>query len=127
MSAVPPLRLRRLWYTIGGLLLLGVLVVSLLPAPGDIGVGDKTSHLLVYFMLSGWFSVLAANSRILVSSLVGLVLFGMLIEWLQGMTGYRYAEWGDVLANTLGCALGAFAYLAPLRRLFAAIDARLGA
>ena len=58
-------------------------------------------------------------------SVFGLMLYGMLIEWLQGMTGYRYAEWGDVFANGLGCLLGMIAYLPPLRRLFAAIDARL--
>ena len=118
------LKLIRLWYGLGFLLLLAVMVASLLPAP-DIGVGDKSSHLLVYFVLSGWFSLIAANRTILVYSLVGLVLFGILIEGLQGLTGYRYAEWGDVLANSLGCLLGSIGYLPPLRRLFAVIDARL--
>ena len=118
------LKLLRLWYGLGFLLLLVVMVASLLPAP-DIGVGDKPSHLLVYFVLSGWFSLIAVDRTIHVCSLVGLVLFGILIEGLQGLTGYRYAEWGDVLANSLGCLLGSIGYLPPLRRLFAVIDARL--
>jgi VanZ family protein len=103
------------------------MVASLLPAPPNIGVGDKSGHLLVYFVLSAWFSLIARNRVVLACSLLGLVLFGMLIEWLQGLTGYRYAEWGDVLANSLGCALGASGYLPPLRRLFAAFDLRLAA
>ena len=120
-----PLKLICLWYALGALLLLAVLLVSLLPAPVDPGISDKSGHLLVYLLLSGWFSLLASNRRVLVVSLLGLVLYGMLIEWLQGFTGYRYAEWGDVLANSIGCALGTVGYLPPLRRLFASLDARL--
>ena len=120
-----PLKLIRLWYALGCLLLLAVMVASLMPAP-DIGVSDKASHLLTYLVLSGWFSLLARNRMILAWSILGLLLYGMLIEWLQGMTGYRYAEWGDVLANGLGCLLGTIGYLPALRRLFAILDARFG-
>ena len=118
-------RLLRLWYAVGAGLLLLAAIVSLIPLQADIGVGDKPSHLLVYFVLSGWFSLIAADRAILLYSLVGLVIFGILIEGLQGLTGYRYAEWGDVFANSLGCLLGSIGYLPPLRRLFAVIDARL--
>lgn len=120
-----PYKLVRLWYTLGAILLLAVMVVSLIPMPDDVSVSDKTGHLFVYLVLSGWFSLLARDRGILGLSLLGLVLYGMLIELLQGLTGYRSAEWGDVIANTLGCALGTLGYLPPLRRFFGAVDARL--
>ena len=56
----PGLKLAKLWYLLGGLMLLMVGTVSLVPAP-DIGVGDKLSHLFTYFFLAGWFSLLATN------------------------------------------------------------------
>jgi VanZ family protein len=105
-------------------MLFAVAFVSLMPAP-DLGVGDKLSHLLTYTLLSGWFCLLARHRVALACSIGGLIAYGMMIEWLQGLTGYRYAEWGDVIANGAGCLLGALGYLSPLRRAFAGIDEKL--
>ena len=108
------------------LMLLGVAGLSLMPVDGiDIGASDKTLHLLTYCLLAGWFCLLARNRVALARSVVALIAYGVLIEWLQGMTGYRYAEWGDVVANASGCLLGTLGYLAPVRRLFNRVDARL--
>ncbi|MNJ74215.1 VanZ like family protein [compost metagenome] len=41
----------------------------------------------------------------------GLLGYGVLIELLQGLTGYRFAEWADLLADGLGIALGVLAYV----------------
>jgi hypothetical protein len=90
-----PLKLVKVWYFIGATMLAGVALVSLMPAP-DIGVSDKLSHLVTYFLLSGWFSLLAGNRASLGWTAIGLIGYGMLIELLQGMTTYRYPEWGDV-------------------------------
>ena len=49
----------------------------------------------------------------------------VLIELLQAQTGYRYAEWGDVLANSNGCVAGSLLYFTPLRRLMRYIDGKL--
>jgi VanZ family protein len=35
-----------------------------------------------------------------------LLLYGGLIEVLQALTPYRYAEWFDVLANAAGLLIG---------------------
>lgn len=118
------LRLIRLWYACGAAMLLAVAVVSLLPAPA-IGVSDKLSHLLTYAVLSGWFCLLARHRAALACSIGALLAYGMLIEWLQGLTGYRYAEWGDVAANGAGCLLGTLGYVRPLRLAFARLDAKL--
>ena len=120
----PRLRLVHLWYGCGVAMLLAVAVVSLIPAP-DIGVSDKLSHLLTYTLLSGWFCLLARQRTALACSMVALIAYGMMIEWLQSLTGYRYAEWGDVIANGAGCLLGTLGYLRPLRRAFARVDEKL--
>ncbi len=119
------LRLAPLWYGIGALLLAAVALASLLPAPPQVAVGDKVSHLLTYFVLSGWFAVLARDAKILLLSALGLLVYGGLIELLQGMTGYRYAEWADLAANGIGIGAGLLCYPTPLRRLLRFIDARL--
>ena len=126
-KAAPGLRLVRLWYGLGALLLLAVAAASLLPPPPDLGVGDKFTHLLVYSVLGAWFALLAADRRLLALSVASLLLYGMLLEWLQGMTAYRYAEWGDVIANGAGIGAGAVVFFTPLRRWFGAVDRRLAA
>ena len=118
------LKLIRIWYVLGAMMLVAVAVVSLMPAP-DTGVSDKFSHLLTYFLLAGWFAMLARNRVMLGWTLSALITYGMLLELLQGQTGYRFAEWGDVVANSLGAAFGVTLYFTPLRRLFRLVDDRL--
>jgi len=118
------LRLIWLWAAIGFAMLVVVAFVSLMPAP-DIGVSDKLSHLVTYFILSGWFSLLAVSRISLGWTVIGLVGYGMLIEFLQGMTAYRYPEWGDVLANGAGVLAGILFYFSPLPRLLRFVDSRL--
>ncbi len=118
------LKLLRIWYALGLLMLVGVATASLIPLP-DIGVSDKFSHLLTYFLLASWFGMLARDRFILIWTLAGLIAYGMLLELLQGQTGYRYAEWGDVVANSIGALAGMTLYFTPLRRLFRFVDNRL--
>ena len=115
------LKLVKTWYACGALMLGIVAILSLMPAP-QTGVSDKLAHLLTYFLLSGWFALIARNRVVLGWSLLGLIGYGMLIELLQAGTGYRYAEWGDVVANSGGCVAGSLLYFTPLRRLARAID-----
>ena len=105
-------------------MLVVVAYVSLMPAP-DIGVNDKLSHLLTYFLLAGWFGLLARSRIVLGWTIVALIAYGMIIELLQGQTGYRFAEWGDVVANSVGCFAGGTLYFTPLRRLLRFVDATL--
>lgn len=120
-SAAKTLGLRGLWYACGAGLLVVVAVLSLLPVP-DVGVGDKLSHLLTYAVLGGWFGLLVTRPAGLGLVFAGLLAYGALIELLQGMTGYRYAEWGDLLANAIGLLLGLPLYFTPLRRLLYEVD-----
>lgn len=90
-------------------------IASLIPL-GDLSVGafsptDKMLHTGAYFGMSLiWmlFYLLKVEKKqnystafIVISVLV--IIFGMLIEVLQGaLTTYRQPEWADVVANSLG-------------------------
>jgi len=126
VTTQPPrqLQLIRLWSAIGLAMLVVVAFVSLIPAP-DVGVNDKVSHLLTYCLLVAWFGLLARNRIILGWTIIALIAYGMIIEWLQGQTGYRFAEWGDVIANSVGCLVGGALYFTPLHRLMRKLDAML--
>ena len=113
----------RAWYALGALLLIGVAIVSLMPV-ANTGVNDKFGHLLTYALLAGWFAVIARNVRVLCISLIALVGYGILIEWLQSLTSYRMAEMGDVVANALGCVIGGLFYRTPLNRVLQRLEER---
>ena len=123
-TSIRQLQLSGLWYLLGAGLLVAVAIVSLMPAP-DVGVSDKVSHLVTYFFLAGWFGLLARHRLELGWTVAALIVYGMIIELLQAQTGYRFAEWGDVIANAAGCFCGATLYFTPLQRLFRVIDAKL--
>ena len=123
-NSLQQLQLIWLWSAIGVGMLVVVAYVSLMPAP-DIGVNDKLSHLLTYFLLAGWFGLLARSRIVLGWTIVAFIAYGMIIELLQGQTGYRFAEWGDVVANSVGCFAGGTLYFTPLRRLLRFVDATL--
>jgi VanZ family protein len=113
-----------IWYQLGALMLLVVGALSLLPAP-EIAVNDKLGHLFVYLVLAAWFGLLAESRIALLWTGLGLLAYGILIELLQSMTSFRFAEWGDVLANLIGIAIGLLVFFTPLRRVLAAIDGLL--
>ena len=122
-----PLRLAWLWYLAGILLLFGVAILSLIQLPpGGPQVNDKLTHLLVYALLSGWFSILARQLSALIWVIAGLIAYGILIELLQSLTAYRQAEWGDVMANSAGVLLGIGLHFTPAMRILEILDRRLG-
>lgn len=87
-------------------LLATILVLSLLPpsAPLPTTGWDKSNHLLGFALL-GWLGMRAHPGRV-GWVLAGLLAYGALVELLQSLTPYRFAEWGDLLADALGAVLG---------------------
>ena len=86
--------------------LLGVLVLSLMPPSPEMPTTgwDKSNHLLGFAMpmlLGRW--AYAGRTRAMV---IGLMAFGALIEVLQSLTPYRFAEWADLLADGVGLFCG---------------------
>jgi len=93
---------KRLGLMIGWLMVVTVWLLSLLPlsSPVDTVQGsDKIGHFLAYFGMTFWFLHLTANRWVVVCL---LIIMGFVIEVLQGLTGYRYFEWADFLANAVG-------------------------
>lgn len=87
---------------------LSVLVLSLLPTSTPLpSTGwDKSNHVLGFAILGLLGSL--GYQRQEVRIVAGLIAFGALIEVLQGLSGYRFAEWGDLLSDVIGIALGIF-------------------
>jgi len=111
------LQLRKLWFALAYSLTLAVGVLSLIPGP-DIGASDKLAHFLTYAVLSAAFSLIVEQRKSLWLILTGLIVYGLLLEFLQGLTGYRFEDMADALANSLGVLTGLVFYFSPLHDIF---------
>jgi VanZ family protein len=89
-------------------LALAVVVLSLIPRPPEPGIEhrDKLYHLVAYFVLMHWFVQLHPGNAARAGLAAGFVTMGVILEWLQGLSGYREASALDVVANTAGVLLG---------------------
>jgi VanZ family protein len=78
----------------------------LLPSPSSLPTTgwDKTNHLLGFFLLS-LLGLRAYPSRAIVV-LLGLLMYGGMIEVLQSFTPDRFAELADLIADGLGLIAG---------------------
>ena len=99
---------RRLWLIVGWALILLVIYLSVAPVAIHTNVeqGDKFMHALTYASLMGWFSnlyIMPSRRRSLAAAFVAM---GIALEFVQGWTGYRTFDVADMLANTVGVAVG---------------------
>ena len=82
--------------------------LSLTPAPPtlDFEHGDKLGHFLAYGALMFLFCMIyqKRNARLLHAAV--FVLMGVGLEFIQGWLVYRTYDPLDMLANTIGVALG---------------------
>lgn len=107
----------RIWQLAFGVALVAVAWTSLLPPddlPPDMGISDKVVHALAYTAL-GALAVLSSIRWPVAIALV--VAFGLLLEILQGLSGYRSFEWADLLADAVGAAVGALLTVVVTRRV----------
>jgi VanZ family protein len=107
-SANTSSRLRRLWTTLGVLMILLVLYLSLRPEPAEPppqGI-DKLEHALAYGALMFWFAHLQPVARDRLRLAIGLAGMGVAIECLQGLMGHRHFSAADMAANAVGVLLG---------------------
>jgi len=115
------LKLLMFWYVLAFIGLLALTVVSLIPVP-DLGGSDKVGHFIAYAMLSAFFSLLVDQRKSLWRILFGLIIYGLLLEFLQGLTSYRSGDLADAVANSLGVMTGLAFYFSPLRRVLRKVD-----
>jgi VanZ family protein len=96
----------RLWLLGGWLGIILTLVLSLTPPLLDESSGstDKLVHLCGYAVLTLWWAQLITRQRWKLA--ISVVLFGISIELLQGLTPHRQPDVLDALANTCGVLLG---------------------
>ncbi|MGB5512280.1 MAG: VanZ family protein [Woeseiaceae bacterium] len=66
---------------------------------------DKWMHAATFLVLSLWYAG-QYRPRSYWRIAVGLMAFGLFIEFCQRMVGYRMADWADVGANTIGIVIG---------------------
>jgi hypothetical protein len=102
----PALRLLPLWLTTGWVLIAAVIYLSLVPAPPELDLpqGDKVGHVLAYAVLMFWFMQIYGRWPVRLAA--GFVALGIVLEIVQGLTGYRTFDVHDMGANTVGVALG---------------------
>lgn len=115
-------------YVLIGLTLIGIVVwLSLAQLSGvpDFQSSDKVGHVLAYMALAFWHSQYVRPPGPMVICCIGLILLGISMEWAQSLTDYRLAEWGDVVANTLGVLIGAALGLTPLGQVLIRIERAL--
>ncbi|MDA8255911.1 MAG: VanZ family protein [Betaproteobacteria bacterium] len=98
--------LQRLWRGLGWLGVVVTLMVSLMPPALEVGSGhtDKIVHLAGYAVLMFWWAQLVTRQRWKLA--LAIVLFGLAIEGLQGLTPDRLPDLLDALANSGGVLLG---------------------
>ncbi len=102
-------KLRKAWLALGWGWIAVVAYLSLIPYPPESirfpGV-DKLQHALAYGLLMLWFCQVYVRRMQRLLAGVLLVALGIVVEFLQGMTGYRLFEPGDMIANAAGVLAG---------------------
>ncbi|MCB1667062.1 MAG: VanZ family protein [Porticoccaceae bacterium] len=100
---------KSIWGAIFLASLVSILVLSILPDSGAeqrFPGQDKMAHAIGFFWLyvTGWLGLRVTSSTALLA--LSLAVYGVLIEALQYLGGYRSAELLDFAADVFGIALG---------------------
>ena len=109
-KAGPELKLRFLWIATGYMLVVLVVFLSLTSNPINTGMSfpyeDKLYHAFAYFTLMFWFSQIYHDSFQRNMIAVVFIFMGFMLEYLQSFDPKRFAELGDMAANTAGVVMG---------------------
>jgi hypothetical protein len=107
LASAPALRLRPLWTALGWSFVGLVVYLSLTSDPPDLGVRHAfaVGHVVAYFWLMIWFAQLHHAARMRALLAAGFFALGAVLEWIQGLTGYRMFDYADMAANGLGIVI----------------------
>ncbi len=101
---------RKLWLSLGWLLVGAVIYLSLTPRLPPEALrflnADKIGHLLAYAILMAWFCQLFWHMNERLKLGLAFATMGIALEFVQGLIGYRYFDYADMLANVLGVVAG---------------------
>ena len=98
--------IERMWWAAGWFGVALTLAASLMPPALDTSGShtDKIIHLAGYALLMFWWAQLVIRPRWKLA--VAVILFGVAIELLQGLTPNRQPDPLDALANSAGVLVG---------------------
>ena len=101
------LRFPVVWWSLGWVLVAGVIFGSLLPGRLLVNIAptDKLLHAGSYFVLMLWFSGLYPRKRYALIALMLLAL-GLALDLAQGFSSSRMFDMRDVAANAGGILVG---------------------
>src|SRR5262249_50290166 len=106
---------RRIWLLLGWGMVATVVVLSLIPLEVDLSENrDKYAHLIAYGSMTCWFAMLFPGWVRRVAVVIAFAAMGVVIEYLQRMTGYRTFDVADMAANAMGAGLGWVLVQTPL-------------
>jgi len=104
-----PLRLVKVWLLLGWFAVFLLIYQSLNPSPPKLPewpLADKMAHFMVYAWIMLWFGFVYTPGKKYLLLGLSLVLLGVALELLQGVSGYRSAEVSDASFNALGVFAG---------------------
>lgn len=130
MPIFRPLIFKKVWLCIGMALVAAVIYLSLasvLPPYLHIAPDLKLGHMLAYAVLMLYFGQLLARAGIEWVFAGLFVVMGIILEYLQGMTGYRTFAWYDMFANFLGVSVGFILSKTRLVNAVEHLDRKIGA
>ncbi|MBL8520556.1 MAG: VanZ family protein [Betaproteobacteria bacterium] len=103
-------------------IVLAILVLSLMPAPPGVPGSDKLHHFLAYMSCMFAWALALARPKSRLVALILICAMGVIIEFLQGWSGWRTFDGADMAANALGAMCGWIA-----SRVHAQLAVRFGA
>ncbi len=108
--------IKKYWKTISWMLIIGILSLVNINSKESfdyISHKDKIIHFSMYFWMVYLFLWETGNYPQVLKQFIAVgfgTLYGGLMEVLQSLTGYRSADWWDILANGLGAVTGMLAF-----------------
>ncbi len=114
----PELRHAELWLVAGLVYAALIVWLSLTSQPPQtFHLWDKAQHFIAYLVLAGWFGAVCRRS-VYFLIVAAAAAMGIGLEFIQGGSGVRQFDSGDMVANGLGALAGVLAALTPMGDAF---------
>jgi VanZ family protein len=116
-----------LWLAVWGLMILGVIVLSLMRGPPipELLVIGKIDHFIAYVALAAFAVQLFASRNAQSVAALAMVVLGILLELAQGyLTTYRDMSLYDACVDSVGVAAGLATSWMPLANLLQKMEGR---
>lgn len=123
------LRFLKFWLSIGWIFVGLVILFSLIPSPPttlEFKGADKLLHLFTYMAIMLWFGLIYLPGKRYQFLGIAFIIMGVMLEFTQGLIGYRSLEYFDMIANSFGVFLGWLIVRTPISSALLHLESRLG-